>query len=114
MVASDLLAYVRANLPAPPVRLLEIGAGDGALSAPADRSSRPRQESSSCGWPGRTPDGGIGGSAGNSPSWALSFSPTTVRRLLAAARLGPAPRRQGPSWREFLQRQAASMWVPET
>src|SRR4051812_40164592 len=32
MVATDLLAFVRANLPAPPVRLLEIGAGDGELA----------------------------------------------------------------------------------
>jgi SAM-dependent methyltransferase len=32
MVATDLLAFVRANLPPPPVRLLEIGAGDGALA----------------------------------------------------------------------------------
>jgi SAM-dependent methyltransferase len=32
MVASDLLAFVRANLPPPPLRLLEIGAGDGALA----------------------------------------------------------------------------------
>jgi SAM-dependent methyltransferase len=32
MVAVDLLAYVRANLPLPPARLLEIGAGDGDLA----------------------------------------------------------------------------------
>ena len=32
MVATELLAFVRANLPAPPVRLLEVGAGDGALA----------------------------------------------------------------------------------
>lgn len=32
MVAIDVLAFVRANLPAPPVRLLEIGAGGGELS----------------------------------------------------------------------------------
>jgi 2-polyprenyl-3-methyl-5-hydroxy-6-metoxy-1,4-benzoquinol methylase len=32
MVAVELLAFVRANLPAPPLRLLEIGAGDGALA----------------------------------------------------------------------------------
>jgi SAM-dependent methyltransferase len=32
VVATDLLAFVRANLPAPPVRVLEIGAGDGALA----------------------------------------------------------------------------------
>jgi putative transposase len=29
-------------------------------------------------------------------------SPTSVRRLLAEAKLEPAPRRDGPSWREFL------------
>ena len=32
MVSTDLRAFVRANLPAPPVRLLEIGAGDGTLA----------------------------------------------------------------------------------
>jgi SAM-dependent methyltransferase len=32
MVATELLAFVRANLPVPPVRLLEVGAGDGALA----------------------------------------------------------------------------------
>src|SRR3954454_6666378 len=30
MISTDLLAFVRANLPSPPVRLLEVGAGDGA------------------------------------------------------------------------------------
>jgi 2-polyprenyl-3-methyl-5-hydroxy-6-metoxy-1,4-benzoquinol methylase len=32
MVAVDLLAFVRANLPRPPARLLEVGAGDGELA----------------------------------------------------------------------------------
>ena len=36
-------------------------------------------------------------------------SPTSIRRLLAGARLEPAPRRAGPSWREFLRAQAASI-----
>jgi putative transposase len=36
-------------------------------------------------------------------------SPTSVRRLLAQARLEPAPRRAGPSWREFLSSQAAGI-----
>ncbi|HKC78430.1 MAG TPA: methyltransferase domain-containing protein, partial [Gaiellaceae bacterium] len=29
---TDLLRFVRANLPAPPARILEIGAGDGELA----------------------------------------------------------------------------------
>jgi transposase InsO family protein len=36
-------------------------------------------------------------------------SPTSIRRLLAQAKLEPAPRRSGPSWREFLRTQAASI-----
>jgi SAM-dependent methyltransferase len=32
MVAVDLLAFVRANLPGTPTRLLEVGAGDGELA----------------------------------------------------------------------------------
>jgi putative transposase len=36
-------------------------------------------------------------------------SATSIRRLLSAAGLEPAPRRSGPSWREFLRSQAGSM-----
>jgi putative transposase len=36
-------------------------------------------------------------------------SPTSIRRLLAQARLEPAPRRSGPSWLEFLRAQATSI-----
>jgi transposase InsO family protein len=39
----------------------------------------------------------------------LRVSPTSIRRLLARARLDPAPRRAGSSWREFLHAQAASI-----
>jgi putative transposase len=36
-------------------------------------------------------------------------SPTSVRRLLAEAKVEPAPRRLGPNWREFVRAQAASI-----
>jgi putative transposase len=39
----------------------------------------------------------------------MRVSPSTVRRVLLAAGLKPAPRRPGPSWRDFLRQQAASM-----
>jgi putative transposase len=39
----------------------------------------------------------------------FGVSPTSIRCLLAQARLGPAPRRSGPTWREFLRMQAASI-----
>jgi putative transposase len=39
----------------------------------------------------------------------FSVSPTSIRRLLAHAKLEPAPRRSGPSRREFLRAQAASI-----
>ena len=32
MVVSDVLAFIRANLPPPPARVLEVGAGDGNLA----------------------------------------------------------------------------------
>jgi hypothetical protein len=39
----------------------------------------------------------------------LRVSPTSIRRLLARAGVGPAPRRSGRSWRKFLRAQAASI-----
>jgi putative transposase len=47
--------------------------------------------------------------AGELLKLGLRVSPSTIRRILLASRLGPAPRRSGPSWREFLRQQAASM-----
>jgi putative transposase len=47
--------------------------------------------------------------AGELNKLGLAVSPSTVRRLLANAGLGPAPRRSGPTWREFLRAQAASV-----
>jgi len=47
--------------------------------------------------------------AGELSKLGLSVSPSTVRRLLARAGLGPAPRRSAPSWREVLRAQGASV-----
>jgi hypothetical protein len=47
--------------------------------------------------------------AGELRTLGLRVSPSTVRRILLANQLGPAPRRSGPSWRQFLRHQAASM-----
>ena len=47
--------------------------------------------------------------AGELLKLGVRVSPSTVRRLLLAAGLTPAPRRAGPSWRDFLRQQAATM-----
>jgi hypothetical protein len=47
--------------------------------------------------------------AGELLKLGVHVSPSTVRRLLLAAGLKLAPRRSGPSWREFLRQQAASV-----
>ena len=39
----------------------------------------------------------------------FAISATSIRRLLAGAGLEPAPRRAGPSWRQFLRSQAGSI-----
>ena len=47
--------------------------------------------------------------AGELLKLGLHVSPSTVRRLLLGAGLRPAPRHAGPSWRDFLRQQAASV-----
>ena len=47
--------------------------------------------------------------AGELAKVGVQVSPSTVRRILAAAGLDPAPRRAGPTWREFLRSQAAGV-----
>jgi putative transposase len=39
----------------------------------------------------------------------VTVAPSTVREILRAAGIDPAPRRQGPSWRQFLHAQAAGI-----
>jgi putative transposase len=47
--------------------------------------------------------------AGELLKLGLRVSPSTVRRMLLSAGYGPAPRRSGPSWPQFLRQQAATM-----
>jgi putative transposase len=47
--------------------------------------------------------------AGELRKLGLRVSPSTVRRILLGAGSGPAPRRSGPRWRQFLSQQAASV-----
>ena len=39
----------------------------------------------------------------------VTVAPSTVREILRAAGINPAPRRSGPSWRQFLHAQAAGI-----
>jgi transposase InsO family protein len=41
----------------------------------------------------------------------VSVAATTVKKVLRAAGLEPAPRRDGPSWSEFLRAQAEAVWA---
>jgi putative transposase len=47
--------------------------------------------------------------AGELAKLAITISPSTVRRILLAAGMEPAPRRIGLSWQQFLRQQAASI-----
>jgi putative transposase len=39
----------------------------------------------------------------------VTVAPSTVREILRAADIDPAPRRSGPTWRQFLHAQAAGI-----
>jgi transposase InsO family protein len=41
----------------------------------------------------------------------IAVAATTVKKVLRAAGLKPAPRRDGPSWSEFLRSQAEAVWA---
>jgi hypothetical protein len=81
------------------------GSGPTALEAPADHRSIRGPSSSPRDSPGRTRGGdafGFGESSASSGSGSVA---TTIRRILRRSGLGPAPRRIGPTWSEFLRAQ---------
>jgi hypothetical protein len=62
----------------------------------------------SCAWPRRTPWGYLR-IVGECRTLGVRISATSVRRILRWHRLGPAPRRGGPSWTQFLRTQASGL-----
>jgi putative transposase len=58
---------------------------------------------------GENPGRGYARIAGELLKLGMRVSQSTVRRILLASQLGPAPRRLGPSRRQFPRQQAASM-----
>jgi hypothetical protein len=99
--------------PGHPVDPPPLASGVAALplDLPADCSTRSAlstygSSSSSSGWPTRTQGGATCGSSASAASWA-SPCPRPRCAPSCAPRFGPAPRRGGPSWTEFLRAQAA-------
>jgi putative transposase len=81
--------------------------GPAATSASlAGRRWTPRSSRSCCDWPGRTLAGACVRISGELRKLGIRVSATTVRTLLRRHRLGPAPRRTGPTWTQFLKAQA--------
>jgi hypothetical protein len=82
------------------------GRGCRAGAAPGARQPIARCGRWCCGWPGRTSRGGTGGSTGELAGLGITVAPSTVWQILKSAGISRAPRRDGPSWAEFLRSQA--------
>jgi putative transposase len=68
-----------------------------------------RPSSWSCAWPERIPAGDMSASPASAPSSAWERRPPRCLTSCAAIGFGPAPRRTGPTWVEFLRSQATGV-----
>ena len=62
-----------------------------------------------CAWRGRIRCGGTAASRASCVKLGIVVAPSTVWEILHAAGIDPAPRRAGPTWRQFLCAQAAGI-----
>ncbi len=82
------------------------GRGCPAKDVPAGRRCAALCGRWCSGWRGRTSHGGTGGSTVSLPGSASSWRRRRCGRSSRTPRTGPAPRRDGPGWAEFLRSQA--------
>jgi len=80
------------------------GRGCPAAAAPDVRRCAVTSGRWCCGWPGRMSRGATSPAASTASSRCSASS--TVWQILKDAGIGPAPRRDGPGWAEFLRSQA--------
>src|SRR5207244_5520268 len=74
----------------------------------ASRDAR-RQDLVSSAWRGENPLWGHRRIHGELMKLGMAVAPSTVWEILHAAGIDPAPRRSGPTWRQFLTAQAAGI-----
>jgi len=113
MLPRDLL---RTHRDAGDIAALEPAAGCSALDVPAEDEAGWRSSADLCRYQGsgdwfahENPVWGHRRIHGELVGLGYRVAPGTVWNILQKAGLDPAPRRTGPSWREFCRTQAATM-----